>query len=165
MLVHDFVYVELPAAAVRDRFSRLAEADLPALGWRAYRDGQQLLGRLGSSTASPLLAKRVFLQVGPPREYADTVIVPLTWSASGASALFPRMDGDLELAPLGSDRTQLSFYGGYEPPLAGIGRRLDRLVLHRVAEATVRTLLHRLAGALSDAPEPVLTGESPPAAE
>jgi hypothetical protein len=39
--------------------------------------------------------------------------------------------------------------GGYDPPLAGFGRQADRLLLHRVAEASVRSFLTRVAASLA----------------
>ena len=38
--------------------------------------------------------------------------------------------------------------GDYRPPLGGVGRALDRRVMHMVAEATMRDLAKRIARAL-----------------
>jgi hypothetical protein len=45
--------------------------------------------------------------------------------------------------------TQLTLRGRYEPPLGTLGRQIDRLLLHRVAEATVRSFMRRLAESLT----------------
>jgi hypothetical protein len=58
------------------------------------------------------------------------------------------MDADLMIEPLGPDLTQLSFQGSYTPPFGVPGLLLDRWVLHRVAEASVKNLVDRVAKAL-----------------
>jgi hypothetical protein len=55
------------------------------------------------------------------------------------------MDADLEVAPLGDGLTQLAISARYEPPLGALGRAIDRAVLHRVAEATIKDFLDRVA--------------------
>ncbi|HMK97435.1 MAG TPA: hypothetical protein VK425_07805, partial [Acidimicrobiales bacterium] len=72
----------------------------------------------------------------------------IKWQAAERPALFPVLEGDLELVPLGADRSRLILSASYVPPLGELGRRLDRAVLHRVAESTVRSFLRRLASSL-----------------
>jgi hypothetical protein len=76
-------------------------------------------------------------------------VVPLTWRATGAPGLFPVLSADLEIAPLDLELTQLTIHGRYEPPLGAIGRRIDRLLMHRIAEASVRAFLGRLVATLT----------------
>lgn len=47
------------------------------------------------------------------------------------SGLFPVLEGDLELAPLGEHLTQLAISARYTPPLDGFGLLADRAILHR----------------------------------
>jgi hypothetical protein len=77
----------------------------------------------------------------------------MRWEAEGLERLFPRLEADIEIAGLGAGRTQLSISARYRPPLGAVGRVLDRNLLHRVAEATVKDFLDRIAAALS-APVP-----------
>jgi hypothetical protein len=42
--------------------------------------------------------------------------------------------------------------GAYRPPLGSLGQAVDRAILHRVADATVRTFLIRVAAQLADQP-------------
>jgi hypothetical protein len=65
-------------------------------------------------------------------------------SVNSPARLHPR-SADIEVAPLGADQTHLSISGRYEPPMRAIGRILDRTLLHRVAEATVKDFLDRVA--------------------
>jgi hypothetical protein len=55
------------------------------------------------------------------------------------------MEGDIELAPFGPGASHLAMSGRYTPPYGGIGQALDRALLHRVAEATVRDFVQRVA--------------------
>jgi hypothetical protein len=82
--------------------------------------------------------------------------VQLRWSASGPTELFPVMEADLEIAPMGARQSQLGFSGSYDPPLGSFGRQLDRLLLHQLAEATVRAMLRQLVEALLVEPAPEL---------
>jgi len=68
--------------------------------------------------------------------------------AVGAAGLFPSLEADLEIAPLAQGRTQLAMSARYMPPLGALGRAIDRTVLFRVAEATLKDFLDRLAAAL-----------------
>ena len=71
---------------------------------------------------------------------------------AGLDSLFPSLDADIELGELGPERTQLSMSARYTPPLGPVGRFLDRALLHRVAEATVKDFLDRAAQMLSAVP-------------
>jgi hypothetical protein len=61
------------------------------------------------------------------------------------------MSADLEVVGLDAELTQLTFRGRYEPPLGAVGRQLDRLLMHRIAEASVRSFLGRLVATLTAA--------------
>src|SRR5664280_3824566 len=88
-------------------------------------------------------------------------VMPLRWSATGPTELFPVMEADLEIAPLGASESQLRLSGSYDPPLGPVGRQLDRLLLHQLAEATVRALLSQLVAALLVAPAPDVVEPAP----
>ena len=64
------------------------------------------------------------------------------------------LDADMSLTPAGEHSTRLSLAGVYRPPLAALGAGLDRAVFHKVADATVRSLLARVADVLGPPPEP-----------
>jgi hypothetical protein len=113
---------------------------------RAFSEGRNMLIRAGVLGVS----KEVQVQVLPPYLYGATMLVPLRWVATGPSgAMFPQLDANLELMPDGAHGSILRVSGSYRPPLGAVGATLDRVVLHRVAEATSRTLLQKLARALT----------------
>jgi hypothetical protein len=121
---------------------------LPGHADMAYRQGEELRTRLRPGDRA--IAKTVRLYVGNPHHQDDQVRIPLNWEATGTPGLFPRMDADLVLAAVGPELTHLEFRGTYRPPLGPIGRALDRALLHRVAEASVKGFVDRLAATLSE---------------
>lgn len=112
----------------------------------AYREGEQLRARVGPSES---LAREVRLEIGIAEIHAYGLVYPVEWTATGAALLFPDLTADLILAKLGHDETKLTLKGTYQPPLGPLGKLADRTVLHRVAEATVKDWMDRLAAALS----------------
>jgi len=154
MLVYDFTHVSLPVEDVRHRLFVAVGGLWQHVAEAAYDEGEQLLSRVGPFGPVPGLSKSVRLQVGKIRDRGDGFVLPLQWSATGPSELFPVMEADLEVAPLGAGASQLRLSGSYDPPLGAIGRQLDRLLLHQLAEATVRALLSQLVEALLAEPAP-----------
>ncbi len=85
----------------------------------------------------------------------ESAVLALRWEATGPGGrLFPPLDADMSLTPAGEHSTRLSLAGVYRPPLAALGAGLDRAVFHKVADATVRSLLARVADVLGPLPEP-----------
>lgn len=64
----------------------------------------------------------------------------------------PARDADLALTPAGEHSSRLSLAGAYRPPLGAVGAGLDKAIFHKVAHATVRSLLARGADALTCPP-------------
>jgi hypothetical protein len=89
------------------------------------------------------------VRLGEPVRFPSMVSLPLTWEPVGRHGLLPRLDADLELGALGGDRTQLAISARYRPPLGVVGRAVDRVLLHRVAEATLKDFLDRLGAAIT----------------
>lgn len=149
MLLHDFAYVPVSAERVCDRILAEDGEWLVPLAAAAISEGEALRLRIGPLIAFPTLGKTVTLQVGEPLRRDEVTVVPLTWRATTAPGLFPMMSADLEISPLDAELTQLTLRGRYEPPLGAVGRRLDRLLMHRIAEASVRSFLCQLVATLT----------------
>ncbi len=152
MFVGHEVVLDISFALARARFAQFIGG-----GWladasdRAYADGLSGLIRVGPFGAVFGASKLVRVQTLEPVPRADSVVLPLRWEATGvAGRLFPVFDADLILTPADAGKTRLTLRGAYRPPLAGAGSGLDRLVLHRVAMATVRSLLPQVADMLED---------------
>jgi hypothetical protein len=152
MLVYDFTRIPLPVAQVRHRLLVAVSGLWQHVAEAAYDEGEDLLSRVGPFGPVPGLSKAVSMQVGKARDRGEGFVIPLQWSATGPTELFPVMLADLEITPLGADQSQLRLSGSYDPPLGPIGRQLDRLLLHQLAEATVRALLGQLVAALMKEP-------------
>lgn len=140
MLVQDFVEIDVPFEEV---ISGLDPEEMGLWASAAYQKGERMT--LGPARA---LSAAVSFRSGPMVRATESATIPIEWHASGATTLFPRMLAELIFAPLPDDSTQVGFRGSYEAPLDGVGKVLDRLALHRVAESTVRAFLSRLADAL-----------------
>jgi len=79
----------------------------------------------------------------------DTRVVWLRWEAAGeASGLLPTLDADMVLAAEGQDKTRVTLNGYYESPLDDLSDS-ERSLLHHLASATIRALLHGVADALA----------------
>jgi hypothetical protein len=148
MLVYDFARIPLPVAQARHRLLISVSGLWQQVAEAAYDEGEELLSRVGPFGPIPGLSKAVTVQVGMVRDRGEGFVVPLRWSATGPTELFPVMEADLEVAPLGAQESQLRLSGSYDPPLGPLGRQLDRLLLHQLAEATVRAFLSELVAAL-----------------
>ncbi len=144
MILHDFVTVDLPVDDVRKALVN-ATALLAESASTAYEHGEGLRMRVGPGGSRSGFAKTVEVTTGAVIVKDDTVTVPLMWEVTGAGSIFPRLDASLEIAPLSADLTQITLFGRYDPPLGRIGERLDRLVLHRLAENTIRAFLADVA--------------------
>lgn len=148
MFVHDFEVVETPFERVVEAFDADPEALILAALDDVRRSGEHVLAKVKPKGWPVLLAKRVEVQVGAPRMYGDGALVWFAWSAVGGASLFPSLQADLEFAPFGENQTELTLRGNYEPPGGGVGRQLDQLLLHRIADSTVRAVLRSLCTAL-----------------
>jgi len=132
----------------------------------AEEDGESLRLQIGPTWAGGRVTREVEVLLGPTRERGEACVVALTWRATGLAVLFPVLEGDFELAPLGSNLCRLTLAASYLPPFGDLGRTLDRALLHRVAQSTLRSFLVRVASSLeaSDddpvAPDPPHAGKT-----
>lgn len=145
MFVSHVTRVSLPFEAAADRFAHIS-GDLAGLVHGAYREGEKLQTKVG--TGSPMLAKRVLLEVGQAVRTPTELTVPVSWEATSTPHLFPRMDAQLALAAATDETTQVSFSGSYSVPFGPIGEFFDEAMLHRVAERTVKNFVERVTAAL-----------------
>ena len=136
--------------------ARHPEEWVPGLAEQANHVGDTLLADVGFGEHLRI-ARTVALELGEPITMATKTLIPLRWEATGPKGVFPSLEADLEIAPLGTDRTQLAMSARYVPPMGAVGRAMNRTMLFRVAEATLKDFLDRVGRALM-APA---TGPSP----
>jgi hypothetical protein len=140
-------YVELahPLLDLERALLQAPSSWLPNLAESADERGQCLLTEVGFPIDGHRIIKRVSIAIGDPVRSSALTWIPISWQATGPSGFFPVLDGDLEIAGLGAERTQLAFSARYRPPLGFIGRTVDRALLSRVAEATIKDFVDRIA--------------------
>jgi hypothetical protein len=147
MFARYFVELPMPVDDVEHALSQDPREWLPGLAEEANHRGDRLLAEVGFGEAIRL-RRNVMVDIGSPIHASSKTFFPLRWTASGHAGLFPALDADIEVAPLGSDRAQLAMSARYVPPLGAVGRTIDRALLSRVAEATLKDFLDRVADAI-----------------
>jgi len=155
-------FVEIPAVKA-DVETVLLESPASILAEPA-RDadtgGNRLLTEIGFGPAPVRLTRPVKLGFGDPIRFPSKTVLPITWKPTSLEGLIPSLEADLEIAELGPWRTQLSISARYAPPLGAVGRSLDRALLHRVAEATVRDFVDRAAARIDSTRRGAVVAES-----
>ncbi|HEY7756218.1 MAG TPA: hypothetical protein VID69_08335 [Actinomycetota bacterium] len=144
MFARYYLDLEVPYADVEASLTADPETWMPGLLRAAEERGEALLAEVGFGLDERRIDKEVEIRVGTPYRIPTKTLLPMSWTATGAERLFPQLDADIEVAALGPHRTQLSISARYRPPMGVIGRALDRALLHRVAEATIKDFLDRV---------------------
>ncbi|HTG46058.1 MAG TPA: hypothetical protein VK646_00185 [Actinomycetota bacterium] len=147
MFARYFVELRMPFDTVRAALTRAPAEWMPGLAREADDAGRALLTEVGFGSPERI-GRTVAIRFGEPITIPSKTILPLHWEDHRAGGLFPSLDADLEAAPIGPARTQLAISARYRPPLGALGRMIDRAVLHRVAEATLKDFVDRIAEAL-----------------
>jgi hypothetical protein len=165
MFARQEVTLGLAFPAAKERLTLLTRGDwLDSVSQDAYAEGLAGEIRVGPFGGVPGMSKLVRVSMLEPVPRASLVVLPLRWEATGVMGrLFPVLDGNLILGEDESGWALLRFMGVYRPPLSGVGESLDHLVLNKVATATVKSLLARVADTLDRVPgEAGPQGAQPP---
>lgn len=157
MFVEHETDIELPVGVV-ERALIDSMSTVEGLGEAAYRHGEELRGRVGPPTQ---LAKEIVVQMGKPRISSHGLAIPITWRATGAQSLFPKLEGELEAIGVAANSTRLKLRASYDPPFGWVGDLLDRLLLGRIAQLTVADWVAKV----SEAIEAPLRPDGPPQPE
>lgn len=147
MFVYYFVHLNRPFSAVEPALVGHLN-QLGSFAHEAYREGEHLrekIDRIALRHDHPAMAKTVQLLSGIPLRGDQQTTIPFAWEATGSPGLFPRLDADLIVAAVGPELCQVAMRGTYAPPLGPLGRALDRAVLHRIAEVSVKSFVDRVA--------------------
>ena len=151
MFVQDFQVLDTRFEAVAGYVDSHAEELVESALAGARIDGERLRARVGPAGFSSLFSKTVEIRLAPLRARGDSLVLSFRWSSIGGAPLFPRLEGELELAPLGEAQTEIQVHGQYDPPVGFLGRGLDRILLHRIAESTMRAFLNRICSSVRGA--------------
>jgi hypothetical protein len=153
MFVTRELIVDAEFGAARARLKQIVRtADgngLAGMSRYAYEEALAHLTRGDTSGDAPEVPKLVEVRLMGPMKRDDTRAIWLRWEAAGAaSGLLPTLDADMVLVAEGQGKTRVTLNGYYESPLDGLPDS-ERSLLHHLASATIRTLLHNVADALA----------------
>jgi hypothetical protein len=149
VFIGDEVRAEVSFAAASTRIAGLLGG--VALSTAAHAAWGEGIARVGPAGPLPGLSKLVHVRFTEPVQRGAVTVLALRWEATGPSErLFPVLDADITLIPDGDDATLIGLQGVYRPPAGRAGHMLDRVILHRIAAATVRSFLNLVAAALGD---------------
>lgn len=149
-----FVRADLPVALSFDDAAgamqrAMSDGGLVSESRRAIAEGLAFVMPVGPR-GSHFPAREVVVHLLPARRTDRSMVVAMRWETSGPTGrLFPALDADLELTSAEDPNlSQLSIIGRYQPPLAGLGVTLDRVVMSKVASATMTSMLREVASQL-----------------
>jgi hypothetical protein len=147
MFVGDEVVLDVSFAVAQARLADITGSDLlRSASEDAYGSGVTGLAQVGALG----LYKVVRVQVRQLAATGGHAGFAIRWEATGpGGGLFPALDADIRLVPGADQTTLLVLAGVYRPPLGPLGVALDRAALHRVAAATIRNFLGRLAASVT----------------
>jgi hypothetical protein len=150
MFARYFVELPLPVGDVEEAVLRDPQAWIPGLARAAEARGEALMVEVGFGPPGHRVEKLVRVEIGEVQRFPGKTLLPLRWRPEGLERLVPALDADLEIAGLGAGRTQLAVSASYRPPLGLVGRAMDRALLHRVAEATIKDFVDGVAGRVAE---------------
>jgi hypothetical protein len=152
--IRTYDYVNHPYERVRDALKQSAVAVFQSATNAAASRAQALapelhvdFGGIGVTTDIKISVQKVEEKPAQAGSAPSTRLL-LEWEAANMPSLFPLMKAELAIYPLTSTETQLDFSGEYEPPFGPLGKTMNAIVLHRVAEASVRRFIDDVAGYL-----------------
>lgn len=152
-----YEYVNRPFEPVSDALVNDAVGIFERATKSASSRAEALVSSLKVSIAGFEVGKDVVVRVtrvsrdatAPKHLGQQATTLELEWQAETNTALFPSMRATLSVYPLSATETQLDLRGSYTPPAGLFGSVADKLVGHRIAEASVHRFLEEIATRLS----------------
>jgi hypothetical protein len=152
--IRSYDYVNHPYDRVRDALKQNAvtvfQSATKAAASRAESVAAELhvdFAGVGVKAEIKILVKGVEEKAADATSTASTKLL-LEWEAAAMPRLFPLMQGELSIYPLTTTETQLDFSGVYEPPFGAVGKTMNAIAGHRIAEASVHSFVSDVAGYL-----------------
>jgi hypothetical protein len=152
--IRSYDYVNCPYERVCDALRQNAlavfQSATKAAASRAQSIAAELhvdFGGIGVKTDINISVKNIEEKIVDATSTPTTRLL-LEWEAATVPGLFPLMKGELSVYPLTSTETQLDFSGFYEPPFGAVGRTMNAIVGHRIAEVSVHRFVSDVAGFL-----------------
>ena len=146
MFVRYFIELPLSADRVEEVICASPASWIPGIADEATARGVHLLGEIGLGERARL--HRVAVELGEPMRLPSRTVLPIRWRPTTGDGLLPALDADIEVARLTPESAQLSMSARYVPAGRAHGNSVDRGILHRVAEATVKDFIDRVGAML-----------------
>jgi len=150
-------YVNHSYAQVRDALSEDAlavfQSATKAAAFRAQSIASELhadIRGIGVEADIVICVKNVE-ERAPAAMSAPVTRLQIEWEAATMPRLFPLMKAEISVYPLTATETQLDFWGLYEPPLGPLGKAVNAIIGHRIAEVSVHRFVGEVAGYLRQA--------------
>lgn len=149
--IRSFDYVNHPYALVRDALCKDAPALFQAATKAASSRAQSVASELRVDIGGIGLEADITISVKSIEEkQSEALASPVTklyveWEGTKMPHLFPLMKAEISLYPLTGTETQLDFWGLYEPPLGPLGKAMNAIVGHRIAEVSVHRFVRDVA--------------------
>ena len=113
------------------------------------REEGRITGELAYEQAGRRTKRQIEVRAGPVQRFAYGVTVHVRWKAARHSELYPELEGHLRLERGQPSGSRLRFDARYAPPGGRLGARVDRALMHHVAESSVRDFLARVGEQLA----------------
>ena len=152
--IRSYDYVNHPYDRVRDALKQNALAVFQSATKAAAARAESVAAELHVDFAGIGVKADINILVKAVEESAPDAVssagtrLLLEWEAATLPRLFPLMQGALSVYPLTSTETQLDFSGIYQPPLGAVGKTMDAIAGHRIAEVSVHRFVSDVAGYL-----------------
>jgi hypothetical protein len=147
-------YVNHPYESVRDRLKQDGLTVFQSATRTAASRGQTVaaelhvdFGGMGVKTDIKIVVQGVEETI-PDASSIPTTRLLFEWESATMPRFFPLMKGALSVYPLTATETQLDFSGIYQPPFGTVGKTMNAIVGHRIAEASVHRFVTDVAGYL-----------------
>jgi hypothetical protein len=143
-------YVNHPYERVRDALRQNALAVFQSATKAAASRAQSVAAELHVDIGAVAVKTDIKISINNVEEKFDAMSNPATrlqleWEAATTPELFPLMKAELTVYPLTASETQLDFWGLYEPPFGTVGKAINAIVGHRIAEVSVHRFIDEVA--------------------
>ena len=145
--IRSYDYVNHPYARVREVLVRDALAVFHSATRSASSRAHDVASALRIKFAGLAIEKDIVIAIKSIGERKGTgrgapvTHIEFAWRAAESPRLFPLMNATLDVYALTASETQLDLSGHYRPPLGALGKVINKVVGHRIAEASVRQFL------------------------
>ena len=152
--VHCYDYVNRPYLTVRDALAKdpqgIFQRATVTTAARASAIGAELHVAIGPVAVSAEIDIAI-ISVDDATELGQPATrLVLEWSAKHRAAMFPTMRATLSIYALSPTETQLDLLGTYDPPLGIVGDAIDKVILHRIAQASAHHFVRDVSVYLRD---------------